>query len=195
MKTIAITIINIVAINFLKKKKTLQMITMITGGARSGKSSYAQNLALQMSNAPIYVATARHWDDDFEKRIQRHKHDRDERWTLIEEEKMLSSLPLQNKTVLIDCITLWLTNFFTDNKNDVDACLQQCKTEIDALAAIQGNFIIVTNELGMGMHAQTEAGRRFCDLQGWMNQYIAAVADTVIFMVSGIPVTIKKQPQ
>lgn len=166
-------------------------LVFITGGARSGKSSYAQELALQLSNDPVYLATARHWDDDFEKRIQRHQAERDERWTSIEEEKHISSLPLSGKVVVMDCVTLWLTNFFTDNKYDIDTSLQQGKQEIDKLNTTDNTFIIISNELGMGMHAETEIGRKFTDLQGWMNQYIAQKAEKVIFMVSGIPVAIK----
>jgi len=167
------------------------MITLITGGARSGKSSYAQQLALQLSNNPVYVATAKQWDDDFKKRIQRHQQERDDRWASVEEQKNISGLSLENKVAVIDCITLWLTNFFIDNKNDVDACLQQCKKEIDALAIKPGEFIIITNEIGMGVHADSDIGRKFTDLQGWMNQYIAAKAAKVVFMVSGIPFIIK----
>ncbi|WP_081170513.1 bifunctional adenosylcobinamide kinase/adenosylcobinamide-phosphate guanylyltransferase [Niastella populi] len=166
-------------------------LVFITGGARSGKSRYAQELALQLSNTPVYLATARHWDDDFEKRIQRHQAERDERWTSIEEEKNISGLSFLNNVVVVDCVTLWLTNFFTDNKYDIDACLQQCKQEIDKLNRAENTFIIISNELGMGMHAETEIGRKFTDLQGWMNQYIAKQADKVVFMVSGIPVAIK----
>ncbi|THU41468.1 bifunctional adenosylcobinamide kinase/adenosylcobinamide-phosphate guanylyltransferase [Niastella caeni] len=166
-------------------------IVFITGGARSGKSRYAQQLALQLSNNPVYLATARHWDDDFEKRIQRHQAERDERWTSIEEEKNISGLSLSGKVVVMDCVTLWITNFFTDNKYDIDASLQQCKVEIDKLDTANNTFIIISNELGMGMHAETEIGRKFTDLQGWMNQYIAQKANQVIFMVSGIPMVIK----
>jgi adenosylcobinamide kinase / adenosylcobinamide-phosphate guanylyltransferase len=167
------------------------VLTFITGGARSGKSRYAQTLALQMSQEPVYVATARHWDADFEKRIQRHQSERDERWTSIEQEKYISQLSLTNKVVVVDCITLWLTNFFVDTKNDIDVCLQQCKQEVDAWKNMQAKLIIISNEIGMGMHADTEIGRKFTDLQGWMNQYIAEKADQVIFMVSGIPLVVK----
>lgn len=170
-------------------------LIFITGGARSGKSRYAQQLALQLSNNPVYLATARHWDDDFEKRIQRHQAERDERWTSIEEEKNISGLPLTGKVIVMDCVTLWLTNFFTDNKYDIDISLQQCKLEIDKLNTTENTFIIISNELGMGMHAETEIGRKFTDLQGWMNQYIAQKADKVIFMVSGIPMVIKTTPE
>jgi Adenosyl cobinamide kinase/adenosyl cobinamide phosphate guanylyltransferase len=167
-------------------------LIFVTGGARSGKSRYAQELALQLSDAPVYVATARHWDDDFEKRIQRHRNDRDERWTGVEEEKYISRLNLAAKVVVVDCVTLWLTNFFVDSRQDIDACLDACKREIDALKTRTTTYIIISNELGMGMHADTETGRKFTDLQGWMNQYIAAKADKVVFMVSGIPLIIKQ---
>lgn len=166
-------------------------LIFITGGARSGKSRYAQELALQLSNDPVYLATARHWDEDFEKRIKRHQAERDERWTSIEEEKKISGLPLSGKVIVMDCVTLWITNFFTDTKYDVDASLKQCKAEIDQLNTTNNTYIIISNELGMGMHADTETGRKFTDLQGWMNQYIAQKADKVIFMVSGLPMIIK----
>ena len=166
-------------------------ITFITGGARSGKSRYAQELALGLSPNPVYVATARNWNGDFGERIRRHKSERDERWKSIEEEKYISRLPLVGKVVVIDCVTLWLTNFFIDTGNDIEACLEACKKEIDELSRLEAVLIIISNEIGMGVHAETEAGRKFTDLQGWMNQYIAEKAGKVILMVSGIPVTIK----
>lgn len=166
-------------------------IIFITGGARSGKSRYAQDLALQLSPSPVYVATARQWDGDFQQRIKRHQDDRDERWTSLEEEKHISRLDLINKVAVIDCVTLWLTNFFVDNKYNIDECLAACKLEIQQLQQQTGTFIIISNEIGMGVHAETEIGRKFTDLQGWMNQYIASVANKVVFMVSGIPMEIK----
>ena len=166
-------------------------IIFITGGARSGKSRHAQELALQLSPAPVYVATARSWDDDFRERIRRHQSERDTRWTSLEEEKYLSRLGLEGKVAVIDCVTLWLTNFFVDTGNDIEASLDACKKEIDNLARVDATLIIISNEIGMGSHAETEIGRKFTDLQGWMNQYIAQKARKVLFMVSGIPVTIK----
>lgn len=167
-------------------------LTFVTGGARSGKSRHAQELALQWSDNPVYVATSRKWDDEeFRQRVQRHLQERDHRWTSLEEEKHISRLDIEGRVVVIDCVTLWLTNFFIDLKYDVDACLEACKKEIDALCQKQATFLIVSNEIGMGVHAETEIGRKFTDLQGWMNQYIAARADRVLLMVSGIPVTIK----
>lgn len=171
---------------------TLQMIYLITGGERSGKSSYAQNLALNLSDSPIYVATARKWDDDFQNRIDRHQKERDERWTNIEKEKYLSEIDFSGQTALIDCVTLWLTNFFVDTKNDVALSLEEAKSEFEKIARQPNtNLIIVTNEIGMGVHADTHIGRKFTELQGWMNQFLASNADEVVLMVSGIPVKIK----
>ena len=168
------------------------MIYLITGGERSGKSGYAQSLALQLTNNPIYVATARKWDSDFQNRIDRHQKDRDERWTNIEEEKYLSKIDFSGKVALIDCVTLWLTNFFVDHKNDVNLSLEEAKKEFLLLAEQENtSLIIVTNEIGMGVHASTEIGRKFTELQGWMNQFLASKADEVILMVSGISVKIK----
>ncbi|MFH6937162.1 bifunctional adenosylcobinamide kinase/adenosylcobinamide-phosphate guanylyltransferase [Flavobacterium sp. FlaQc-30] len=168
------------------------MIYLITGGERSGKSGYAQSLALQLTNNPIYVATARKWDSDFQNRIDRHQKDRDERWTNIEEEKYLSKIDFSGKVALIDCVTLWLTNFFVDHKNDVNLSLEEAKKEFLSLAEQKNtSLIIVTNEIGMGVHASTEIGRKFTELQGWMNQFLASKADEVVLMVSGIPVKIK----
>lgn len=167
------------------------MLYFITGGARSGKSSFGQKLALELSDNPIYLATSRIWDDDHRARIDRHKADRDDRWTNIEEEKYLSRHEFAGQTVLVDCVTLWLNNFFVDNGNDVEQSLEEAKSEFLKLTGQNANFIIISNELGMGVHAESEVGRKFTDLQGWMNQFIAAKADEVYLMVSGIPVKIK----
>ena len=167
------------------------MIYFITGGERSGKSSYAQKLALELTDKPVYIATSRIWDKDFEKRVQRHKDERDSRWTNIEEEKNLSGIDLKGKVAVIDCITLWLTNYYTDTKYNVQDSLQLAKDEFNKLAAKDQTVIIISNEIGMGMHAETEIGRKFVELQGWINQHIASRADKVYLMVSGIPVKVK----
>lgn len=167
---------------------TANRIIFITGGVRSGKSRHAQEIALSLSNNPVYLATARKWDEDFVQRIQKHQHDRDERWTNIEEEKHFSSLPLDERVVVIDCITLWLTNFFVDMDNDIHQCLAAVEKEIRLLKQRPGTFIIITNEIGMGLHADSPVGRKFADLQGWTNQLIARQADEAIFMVSGRPI-------
>ena len=167
------------------------MIHYISGGARSGKSGYAQALALSLSQNPIYLATARNWDADFDQRIKRHQSDRDERWENIEEEKYPSKIDFTGRVVVLDCVTLWLTNFYVDTKYEIEEALMQVKIEIDKLSTQNATFIIISNELGMGLHADTESGRKFTDLQGWTNQYIAKKADKAIFMVSGLPLFLK----
>lgn len=167
------------------------MIYYITGGERSGKSRYAQELALELSSSPVYIATARNWDKDFGERIQRHQNERDNRWTSIEEEKHLNNVDLKGKVAVVDCVTLWLTNFYVDTKYNVQESLKQAKEEFDKIADIDCTLIIISNEIGMGVHAETETGRKFVELQGWTNQYIAAKANKAILMVSGIPVIIK----
>ncbi|SFE56412.1 bifunctional adenosylcobinamide kinase/adenosylcobinamide-phosphate guanylyltransferase [Sunxiuqinia elliptica] len=167
-------------------------ITFITGGARSGKSSFAQQLAESLSERPVYLATARIWDEDFAQRVRRHQSDRDERWQTLEEEKELSKHALGNRVVLMDCVTLWLTNFFHDCDYDLEKALEQAKTEWQKFIDQEVTLIVVSNELGMGVHPENEIARKFADLQGWMNQFIARQANTVYLMVSGIPLKIKE---
>lgn len=167
-------------------------IHLITGGERSGKSSYAERLALEASPRPVYLATARVWDEDFRTRVVRHQQTRSEAWDNIEEERELSRLDLAGRVVLLDCVTLWATNFFFDLDGAVEPALESLKREFDALRTQQEiHLIIVTNEIGMGGTSTHPTQRRFTELQGWINQYIASVADQVTLMVSGIPVRIK----
>ena len=166
-------------------------IILITGGARSGKSSYAEKLALSLSPNPVYLATARIWDEEFHKRVLRHQERRGPEWTNIEEEKLLSRHSLSGHTILIDCVTLWCTNFFFDMNADTDPALAAAKEEFNRFTTQDATFIFVTNEIGMGGTSDNEIQRKFTDMQGWMNQYIAAQADEVILMVAGIAVKIK----
>lgn len=167
------------------------MIIFITGGVRSGKSEFAQKMALSLSVNPVYVATAKIWDEDFKERVFRHQQQRGAEWLNIEAHTLLHKLPLENKTVVIDCVTLWLTNLFIDDIVDIDRCLKIFKKEINLLEKIEATFIIISNEIGMGLHADTSVGRKFADLQGLANQYVAAKAKQVIFMVSGLPLYLK----
>src|ERR1700748_1211017 len=175
----------------MREDKESAHIIFITGGARSGKSRYAQELALGRSGNPVYVATSRIWGEEFRGRGERHRQERDERWISMEEEKQLSRLPLSGKVAVIDCITLWITNFFSDLRYETEACLASCQREFDELLRQDATLIVISNEIGMGLHADTESGRKFTDLQVWINQYIAAKADEVIFMVSGLPLPVK----
>lgn len=169
----------------------MRKVILITGGARSGKSSYAEQMALQLSAHPVYMATARIWDDEFRERVCKHQERRGPEWTNIEEEKTLSVHNVSGRVVLIDCVTLWCTNFFFDMEANVQESLAAVKREFDAFTVQDAVFIFVTNEIGCGAVSENQIQRKFTDMQGWMNQYIAAHADEVFWMVSGIPVKVK----
>lgn len=166
-------------------------IVFITGGQRSGKSSFAQNRAKELSPNPVYLATARVWDDEFKQRIQRHQNERGEEWENIEAEVAIDLVDLDGRTVVLDCITLWLTNIFMDNDGDVLRSLDQAKRIWADFKSQNMSAMVVSNEIGMGVIPENKMARRFADLQGWMNQHIAATADEVILMVSGLPVKVK----
>ncbi|WP_337942377.1 bifunctional adenosylcobinamide kinase/adenosylcobinamide-phosphate guanylyltransferase [Parabacteroides sp.] len=167
-------------------------IVLVTGGQRSGKSGYAQKLALSLSANPVYLATSRVWDEEFRQRVLRHQADRGPEWTNIEEEKYLSRHNLDGRIVIIDCVTLWGTNFFFDNDSNVELSLKELKEEFNRLVEQQAYLIFVTNEIGLGGVSPDPIQRKFTDLQGWLNQYIASRADEVVLMISGIPMKIKQ---
>lgn len=169
----------------------MSYIHLITGGERSGKSTYAESEALRLSESPVYLATARIWDEEFRQRILRHQERRGPEWTNIEEDISPSKHDFTGRVVLIDCITLWATNYFFDMQQDVDQALAALKKEFDTLVQQDATFIFVTNELGMGGMSESRTQRLFTQLQGWMNQHVAARADRVTLMVSGLPLTVK----
>ena len=172
-------------------------IILITGGQRSGKSDYAQQRALSLSPHPVYLATSRIWDEEFRQRVLRHQANRGPEWTNVEEEKYLSRHALEGRVIVIDCVTLWCTNFFFSREKaeweqpTVDSALEELKAEFDRFTDQDAVFIFVTNEIGSGGVSENAIQRRFTDLEGWMNQYVAKKADEVILMVSGIEVKIK----
>lgn len=187
----------------------MSKIILITGGQRSGKSVYAEQLALSLSDNPIYMATAHIWDEDFRERVRIHQQRRGPEWTNIEEEKYLSQHELTGRVVLVDCLTLWATNFFFSNAEcrtegrrpkgkpmqnaemqRVDGVLEEMKKEFDKFTMQDSTFIFVTNEIGMGGTSGSAVQRRFTDLLGGLNQYVAAKAEEVTLMVSGIAVKI-----
>lgn len=168
----------------------MSRIILITGGQRSGKSKKAEEIALSISDNPVYVATAHIWDEEFRERVKRHQERRGPQWTNIEEEKLLSRHDLTGRVTVIDCVTLWLTNFFFEN-NNVDETLTAVKEEFERFTKNDATYIFVTNEIGSGGVSDNAVQRQFTDLEGWMNQYIASRADEVILMVSGIAVKIK----
>ncbi len=188
------------------KNSSMTRIILITGGQRSGKSSEAERMALSLSPRPVYMATAHAWDDEFRERIRRHQERRGPQWTNIEEERHLSRHDLSGRVVVVDCVTLWLTNLLfaatmgntgsataasATSAVNIDATLKTAQEEFDRLTAQDATFIFVTNEIGSGGVSDNALQRQFTDLEGWMNQYIARRADEVILMVSGIAVKIK----
>lgn len=169
----------------------MKKIILITGGQRSGKSSYAQNLALSLSPNPMYLATSAVWDDEHRERIERHKKDRGPEWTNVEELTELQNVDVSERVVVIDCVTLWATNFFSANNGDIQLSLEQLADCFSRFTAQEATFIFVTNEIGLGGISANDLQRRFTDLIGWANQMIAKKADEVVMMVSGIPLYIK----
>ena len=166
---------------------------MITGGQRSGKSEEAERQALSITDSPVYLATAQVLDEEMRHRVSLHQQRRGPQWTNIEEPFFLGRHDLTGRVVLMDCLTLWLTNLLCDEAygGDIERVLQAAKDEFDRLAQQDVTLIVVTNEIGLGGTSENRLQRLFTDLQGWMNQYVARRADEVVLMVSGIPVKIK----
>jgi len=168
-------------------------VTLILGGARSGKSRRAEAFASSLSENPIYVATAPLIEDDAEwlARIERHRSERGANWRLIEEELAIVAV-LENhagngSVVLVDCLTLWLTNLIYAGL----AIDEEIELLCTALSGCSGEVILVSNEVGMGLVPENELGRSFRDAQGRMNQRVAAVADRVEFIAAGLSICIK----
>lgn len=191
----------------------MKKIILVTGGQRSGKSTYGERLALELAagEQAVYMATSRIWDEEFAHRVQLHKERRGPQWINLEEEKYLGRHNVAGKVVLVDCVTLWSTNFFFDISDNtlpdsnftmdaaqaqesasvVEQALQQIKAEFEKFTSQDATFIFVTNEIGLGGVSENKVQRQFTDLLGWLNQYIASKADEVVLMVSGIPIKIK----
>lgn len=169
----------------------MKKIILVTGGQRSGKSGYAQKLALSLTEHPVYLATSAVWDEEHRQRIERHKRDRGPEWTNIEELTELQNVDVSGRVVVIDCVTLWATNFFSRNDGNVELSLQEIKTRFSEFTQQDAVFIFVTNEIGLGGISANDLQRRFTDLIGWTNQFVASKADEVICMISGIYLKIK----
>ncbi len=168
-----------------------KQIILITGGQSSGKSLYAERRALELTPEPVYVATA--LAEGMEERVRRHRDRRGPGWTTLEEPLRLGRLDLAGRVVLVDCVTLWLTNlmFETGDPPDIEAARAAAEREFEEFTARDATYIFVTNEVGLGGVAENALARSFADLQGTVNQFIAARADEVVMVMSGIPVKIK----
>jgi adenosylcobinamide kinase/adenosylcobinamide-phosphate guanylyltransferase len=182
--------------------------TLIIGGARSGKSRFAQELAQKAGGAVLFVATAEAGDEEMKQRIEEHKKARPSNWETLEATTQIGrQIPLnigKAQTVIIDCITLLVNNIFQQHSQpgdaDIDTALiekevmAEIKELVDCMERVAANFIVVTNEVGLGLVPANKAGRLYRDWLGRANQMLAQHADEVIMMVAGIPVKIKTAP-
>jgi adenosylcobinamide kinase/adenosylcobinamide-phosphate guanylyltransferase len=175
-------------------------IILITGGSRSGKSTYAQCIAESIPEDRTYIATCPVVDEEMEKRIRKHKEARRAgNWHTIEEPTNLAAALIKagkSRVIVVDCLTLWINNLMYDAESQnrdlgEDEIVERCGDVLDACSAISGTIIFVTNETGMGIVPDNPLSRRYRDLAGRCNQVMADRADAVAFMVSGIPLTVK----
>jgi len=168
----------------------LPNLSLVLGGAASGKSTFAEGLVLKGSDNPIYVATAQVFDDEMAQKVARHQRSRGTDWITIEEPIDLPRALAQAKPgqpVLIDCATLWLTNLIL-GEHDIAT---HSAALIDAVAARQGPVVIVSNEVGQGIVPDNTLARSFRNAQGQLNQSLAASADLVVAVMAGLPLTLK----
>jgi adenosylcobinamide kinase/adenosylcobinamide-phosphate guanylyltransferase len=176
---------------------TAPILTFVLGGARSGKSRYAEGLiaTLPLPSKPpwAYIATAEDGDAEMAERIGAHRARRGAQWRTVEAPRDLATAlkACEGMPVLIDCLTLWLSNLMLAEA-DIDGEIARLEA---ALAAVVSPVVLVANEVGYGIVPSYPLGRRFRDLQGILNQRIAARADRVVLMVAGLPLAIKETPQ
>ncbi len=169
-------------------------LIFVTGGCRSGKSQFALDFANRHFRKKLYLATCEAFDEEMAKRIEDHKKKRASDWRTVEEPVRIADAirECRNNTevVLLDCITLWLSNLLLRQKSDHEV-MNEVTTLIDMVKQGPSSSIIVSNEVGMGIVPVDPLGRRFRDLAGMANQKIAEAAQTVVFMVSGMPLFLK----
>jgi adenosylcobinamide kinase/adenosylcobinamide-phosphate guanylyltransferase len=173
------------------------MLSLVIGGARSGKSRFAQSLGAAAQRA-VYIATARIEDAEMAARIAHHRQSRPAHWITIEEPLEIGSAVERCATncdfLLLDCLTLWLSNFCWEYRESEPGIESGALGEIARIAAASriSHVVLVTNEVGCGIVPESAVGRRFRDVHGWMNQEAARLADSVHHVVAGIPVAIKR---
>ncbi|WP_423603790.1 bifunctional adenosylcobinamide kinase/adenosylcobinamide-phosphate guanylyltransferase [Sphingomonas sp. MS122] len=164
---------------------------LVLGGARSGKSSHAQARAEAIGGELVFVATAEASDDEMADRIARHRADRGARWSTIEAPVELAATirreSRRGRVLLVDCLTLWASNLLLAGR-DIPAATDDLA---EAIAAVQGPLILVSNEVGLGIVPDNALARRFRDAAGRVNQRVAACADEVVFVAAGLPLKLK----
>lgn len=171
--------------------------TLVLGGARSGKSAYAEKLAVESDLHVTYIATAQVYDSEFAQRISHHQARRPAHWQLVEEPFFLAAALKQHaspdRCLLVDCLTLWLAQWSCpDCKPPQNKSWEsECQALLDVLPDLPGEIILVSNEVGMGIVPLGEINRRFQDEQGRLNQAVAKHCNKVIFMAAGLPMMLK----
>jgi adenosylcobinamide kinase/adenosylcobinamide-phosphate guanylyltransferase len=169
-------------------------VTLVLGGARSGKSRYAQQLAEQ-SQRVVFVATAKASDDEMNAKIERHKEDRPKSWLTVEEPlelpKVLAEHEGHSDVIVIDCLTIYTANLMEAAGENSAAIDGRITALCEVLGRVQCNVVLVSNEVGSGVHPVSPLGRAYRDLLGEINQKIARIADDVVLMVAGLPLALK----
>lgn len=173
------------------------MRTLVLGGVKSGKSSYAESLAVQSRLPVTLIATAQALDEEMAQRIAQHKADRPADWSVLEVplllSKALNALNAQNDTetcVIVDCLTLWLTQLY--GLNAASSALAEQRTQlVEAVEAFRGDLILVSNEINMGVTPMGELSRVFCDQAGLLHQSLAHTCENVFLVVAGLPHKLK----
>jgi adenosylcobinamide kinase/adenosylcobinamide-phosphate guanylyltransferase len=167
------------------------MLILVTGGARSGKSRFAAERLRALAPAPFtYLATGEALDDEMRDRIRRHQADRGPDWLTVEAPRdPLRGFSTNVRAILLDCLTLWLSNRLLDGASD-EQILGETDQLIAAARAVEA-VVMVTNEVGSGVVPEHPLGRRFRDLAGWVNQRVAASADEVVLVSCGVPLRLK----
>ena len=172
-------------------------VHLILGGARSGKSTYAEQLAINSHLPVTYIATAQIYDDEFKHRVAQHQSRRPVDWTLIEEPhwliKKLIHEASKDKCLIVDCLTLWLAQWICTDCNPPTSSSWPKEREafLAGLPTLSGTIILVSNEVGMGIVPLGEINRRFQDEQGRLNQSVANIADSVSFIAAGLAIKLK----
>ncbi|SDS08286.1 adenosylcobinamide kinase /adenosylcobinamide-phosphate guanylyltransferase [Halopseudomonas litoralis] len=169
------------------------MIELILGGARSGKSRLAESLALDSGLAVTYIATSQPLDEEMRLRIAHHRQRRPAHWQLVEEPLALAQVLREQaepeRCLLVDCLTLWLTNLLLHE--DAERLQRERQALLDVLDELPGRVILVSNETGMGVVPLGELSRRYVDEAGWLHQALARCSDRVQFCVAGLPMLLK----
>lgn len=174
-----------------------RMIELVLGGARSGKSRYAEQRAIDSGMQVVYIATAEAGDAEMKIRIKRHRQDRPQHWKTVEEPIKLAETIEKNSgdniCLLVDCLTLWLNNILFDKQGEIQLDLLEKETNalFNALCAFTGQVILVTNEVGLGIVAIDKMTRRFVDEAGFLHQKIASLSDRVVLVTAGLPQVLK----